>query len=144
MMVYSNQYKEVHAYVDGGSRHNPGKAAVAYIIADKEDRVLKTGNRYIGIRTNNEAEYEALISGLNEALSITKKRILCFSDSNLVINQMNGIWRITKDHLQVLWNEAHAIARQCEETHFTHLSRTNSLLVEADSLVNEVLDAEGD
>ena len=131
-------------YVDGGSRRNPGKAAVAYIITDKEDRILKTGKRYIGIRTNNEAEYEALISGLNEALSITKKGILCFSDSNLVINQMNGIWQITKDHLQVLWNEAHAIAGQCEETHFIHLPRTNSLLIEADRLVNEVLDAEGD
>ena len=101
-MAYSGPIKEVHAYVDGGSRHNPGKAAVAYIITDKEDWILKTGKRYIGIRTNNEAEYEALISGLNEALSITKKRILCFSDSNLVINQMNGIWQITKDHLQVL------------------------------------------
>lgn len=143
-MAFSGHYKEVHAYVDGGSRHNPGKAAIAYLITDKEDRVLKAGKRYIGIRTNNEAEYEALISGLNEALSITKKRILCFSDSSLVINQMNGIWRITKDHLHVLWNEAHLIARQCEETHFMHLPRSNSLLVEADRLVNEVLDAEED
>ena len=143
-MEYSSQNKEIHAYVDGGSRRNPGKAAIAYIITDKENRVLKTGKRYIGIRTNNEAEYEALISGLNEALSITKKRILCFSDSKLVINQMNGLWRITKDHLQVLWNEAHALARQCEETRFIQLPRTNSLLVETDRLVNEVLDAEGD
>ena len=142
MMASCNKNKEIHAYVDGGSRRNPGKAAIAYIITDKEDRVIKTGKRYIGIRTNNEAEYEALISGLNEALSITQKQILCFSDSNLVINQMNGLWQITKNHLQALWNEAHTIASQCEKTHFMHLPRTNSLLVEADRLVNEVLNAE--
>ena len=63
-MVYSCHYKEVHAYVDGGSRHNPGKAAVAYLITDKENRVLKTGKRYIGIRTNNEAEYTGLVKAL--------------------------------------------------------------------------------
>ena len=130
------------AYSDGASRGNPGKSAIAFKITTEDGRLLEMHSSYIGIRTNNQAEYEALISELNCALRLTNDRVSCYLDSELVVKQLNGGYKVKDPELKTLWCKVQVLKRKFKTVTFTHIPRTNPNIEEVDILVNSALDRE--
>lgn len=127
-------------YSDGASRGNPGPSAVAFIILAPDGRILKETSNRIGVRTNNQAEYEALISALRHASRLTDREIVCYMDSELVVKQLNEEYQVRDEHLMKLWLEVQQLKQLCEKVSFIWLPRTNSTIQKADRLANEMLD----
>ncbi len=130
----------VAAYTDGGARGNPGPAAIGIVICDSQDRVLREHREYIGGATNNEAEYRALIRGLKLAARYTRSQVRCVSDSQLLVRQMAGEYRVRDDRLRELYGLASAEVQRFESVTFEHRPRLTGHLARADELVNEALD----
>ena len=132
-------FTEVKLYTDGGSRGNPGPSALGYVVKDTQDSVVRTGSQYLGITTNNQAEYQAVRAGLKECSLVTNNIVHVYLDSQLVANQMNGIYKIKN---RELWPIHQSIKQMCEQhfhkVTFTHIPR--ELNKEADAMVNEALD----
>jgi ribonuclease HI len=126
---------------DGGARGNPGPAAYAYVIEGEDGTVLAAHGETIGVATNNVAEYRALVEGLRKAAELHVDELEVVSDSELVVHQMRGEWKIKKDTLRALWDEAQAIAAGIDAVRYTAVRREHNEL--ADRLVNEALDAAG-
>lgn len=129
---------EVKLYTDGGSRGNPGPSAGAYVIMDMADIVVKKNGKYLGITTNNLAEYHSLKGGLEAAIAMGVKFVHVYMDSLLVINQMKGIYKIKNDELMPIHKAVRALLSSFEQVQFTHIPREYNQL--ADDVVNEVLD----
>ena len=140
---HSPQHKELKLekaklYADGGSRGNPGPSAGGYVILDMDDNVVKKNGKYLGITTNNQAEYHSLKGGLEMAIELGIREIHVYMDSLLVVNQMKGIYKIKN---RDLWPIHDAIKNLCTEfrtIYFTHVPRELNKL--ADAMVNETLD----
>lgn len=128
-------------YTDGASRGNPGPAACAYILIDSGDRVIREDAIALGYRTNNEAEYRGLIAGLGAAARHGGTEIAVFSDSELVMRQMTGRYRVSSPRLRPLWQEASLLASRFMRVTYTAVTREHPVIVRADRLCNEVLDA---
>lgn len=129
----------IHLFSDGGSRGNPGQAAVAYILEDPvRGEVLKEGKERIGVETNNVAEYRALIEGLKAAQAFQPNRLICHLDSELVVKQLNGEYRVKMPALQVYFDEIQQLASELPDVVFTHIPREDNY--RADALVNRALD----
>jgi ribonuclease H / adenosylcobalamin/alpha-ribazole phosphatase len=126
---------------DGGARGNPGPAAYAYVLEAEDGTVLAAHGETIGVATNNVAEYRALVEGLRKALELHVGELEVVSDSELVVNQMRGEWKIKNDALRVLSEEAGDIADRIGKVRYTAVRREHNEL--ADRLVNEALDAAG-
>ena len=126
-------------YTDGGSRGNPGPAAAAYVLETDDGTVLEARGEAIGVATNNVAEYRALVAGLAKALERGLDEVEVISDSELVVKQMNGEYRVKNAALVELSLEAARLARQIGRVRYRAVRRTENEL--ADSLVNEALDA---
>ena len=124
---------------DGGARGNPGPAAYGFVIAAADGAPLASGAEAIGRATNNVAEYRGLIEGLRRAAALGARRVRAIGDSELVIRQMRGEWRVRSPALAGLRDEARALAGGFEEVRFEHARR--ELNTEADLLVNAALDA---
>lgn len=122
-------------YTDGGSRGNPGKAACAFI-AVKDNKIIKQQSKYLGIATNNEAEYNAVILALE---NILEKDITIISDSQLVVNQIQGNWKINKEHLELLNQKVQGLISN-RNVKLKNDSRENKFISLADNLVNQELD----
>jgi len=126
-------------YTDGGSRGNPGPSATGYVIMGRNLEIIESGGEYIGITTNNQAEYQAVKIALVEAKKYKPDNIEFRIDSLLVVNQMKGLYKIKN---RDLWPINDSIKRLIEESStkisFVHVSRDLNLL--ADQKVNEVLD----
>ena len=131
----------VTLYTDGASRGNPGDAAWAYVIV-REGAIIASNAGYIGIATNNVAEYNAVINGLRAARTFTKERLLVRSDSELVVRQLTGRYRIRKEHLAALAGEVQRLAQEFVEVRFESLPREHPYIQVADRLCNEMLDTE--
>lgn len=131
---------EVKVYGDGGSRGNPGPAAAGWVVLDMSDKIIKEGGLYMGITTNNQAEYTALKMALQDAKTMGAKRVQVYMDSLLVINQIKGIYKIRKVELMPHFNAINKLAGEFEHITFTHVPR--ALNKEADRMVNETLDRE--
>ncbi|MBI2524061.1 ribonuclease HI family protein [Candidatus Peregrinibacteria bacterium] len=130
----------IHLFTDGGSRGNPGQAAIACIIEDPlRGTVLKEYAEVIGIATNNVAEYRALIKGLALAHEFHPNRLICHLDSELIVKQLNGEYRIRMPSLQVFVEEIRAITETLPDVVFTFVPREDNY--RADALVNKALDA---
>lgn len=125
-------------FFDGGSRGNPGPAAAGAVLLDETGEVLFEEGRFLGKRTNNEAEYEALILLLEEAARRHLAEVVVRGDSRLVISQMRGEWKIREPHLQELAGRARSVARG--KLRFDWIPREQN--ARADALVNGVLDRE--
>ena len=126
-------------YTDGGSRGNPGPSASGFVIMDEDEHVLEEGGEYLGITTNNQAEYQAVKQALQSAKKFSKGKVDFFIDSLLVVNQMNGIYKIRNRDLWPIHDKINTLAKDFKEVTFTHVRREfNSL---ADAKVNEVLDS---
>ncbi len=126
-------------YTDGGSRGNPGPAAFAYVLSDEEGALLDARGEAIGVATNNVAEYRALVAGLESARAHAVDRLEVRSDSELMVKQMRGEYRVKNRDLQELFLQASRAARAIGDVSYTHVRREHNEL--ADRLVNEALDA---
>jgi ribonuclease HI len=126
-------------FTDGGARGNPGPAAYAYVLEADDNTVLAAHGEAIGVATNNVAEYRALVEGLRKAVDVGIDELEVVSDSELVVHQMRGEWKIKKDTLRTLWEEASDLASRIGNVRYTAVRREHNEL--ADRLVNEALDA---
>ena len=124
---------------DGGSRGNPGPAAYGYVLEAEDGTVLDARGEAIGTATNNVAEYRGLLAGLESALERGVDEIEVVSDSELLVKQMRGEYRVKNRDLQTLFVEASRAAREVGRVTYVHVRREHNEL--ADRLVNEALDA---
>ena len=127
-------------YSDGGARGNPGPAAIAYLAVTETGQVIKADSRSIGIHTNNQAEYNALIAGLEFAIAIKIQEVVCHLDSELVAKQLTGEYSVKNFELQKLWRKAQDLKRCFKKISFVNVPRTNPYIEKADALVNKTLD----
>lgn len=130
----------VIVYSDGGSRGNPGPSAAGFVIMDGYDQVLHEGGMYLGITTNNQAEYHGVRLGLEKALEIGARTIDFRIDSLLVVNQMNGIYKIKNRELWPINERIRELVTKFDKVTFTHVRREFNQL--ADGMVNKILNAE--
>jgi ribonuclease HI len=126
-------------FTDGGARGNPGPAASAYVLEADDGTVLDARGETIGVATNNVAEYRALVAGLAKAAELGVDDLEVISDSELLVKQMNGDYRVKNAALIDLSLEAARLARLVGRVRYRAVRRTENEL--ADSLVNEALDA---
>lgn len=129
-------------YSDGGARGNPGPAAIAYIATTENGLTLKTDSQFIGIATNNQAEYRALILGLKFAADTKATEVICHLDSELVAKQLRGEYAVKNTELQKLNTQVRALLGCFKKVSFVNVRRTNPAISWADGLVNKTLDAE--
>ncbi len=127
-------------YSDGGARGNPGPAAIGFVIYDEGGKVIKKFGHYLGITTNNQAEYKALIAALEECVELGAEKLVCHLDSELVVKQMQGKYKIREQGLKPLAADALRLTAKFLQVEFVHVPREKNKL--ADQLVNEVLDKE--
>ena len=113
------------------------------LLCNECDEVIMKHKQYLGKATNNQAEYTALITGLNLVKNFHSKYVVCFSDSQLMINQLNGLYRIKDTKLQKLVMKVKELERDFKSVKYIHLPRENKMLKKADKMVNKVLDAQG-
>jgi ribonuclease HI len=125
---------------DGGSRGNPGPAAYGYVLEAEDGTVLDARGETIGVATNNVAEYRALIAGLEKALELAMSEVEVVSDSELLVKQMRGEYRVKTEALRELALQAARLARQIGNVSYTAVRREHNEL--ADRLVNDALDGE--
>ena len=123
---------------DGGARGNPGPAAYGYVLEAEDGEVLAAHGERIGIATNNVAEYSALIAGLEKAIELGIDEVEVVSDSELMVKQMTGEYRVKNEGLRELSLEAGRLARRLGSVDYTAVRREHNKL--ADQLVNEALD----
>lgn len=128
-------------YTDGGARGNPGPAGIGAVILDERGRVVEEISEYIGQATNNQAEYKALIAGLNKARDLGGEEIEVFLDSELVVKQLNREYRVKDKDLAPLFVQAYNISLGFKKIIFKHVPREKNKL--ADKLVNIALDKAG-
>jgi ribonuclease HI len=126
---------------DGGSRGNPGPAAYGYVLEAEDGTVLDARGDTIGVATNNVAEYRALLAGLTSALERGVDELEVVSDSELLVRQMRGEYKVKSPTLRELVDEAQGLARQLGSVRYTAVRREHNEL--ADRLVNEALDSAG-
>jgi ribonuclease HI len=126
-------------FTDGGARGNPGPAAYGYVIEAEDGTVLASHGERIGVATNNVAEYRALIAGLEKAVALGVSEIEVVSDSELLVKQMTGEYRVKNEALKGLSLQAARLAREIGKVSYTAVRREHNEL--ADRLVNEALDA---
>ena len=129
----------VRLWVDGGSRGNPGPAATGYRIEDTDGVLLAEAGETIGVATNNVAEYRALIAGLRTAAGLGAREVEVRADSQLLMRQMTGSYRVKSAALRELWIEARRLASAFERVRFIEIPRAENAA--ADLQVNLALDA---
>ncbi|HSW65888.1 MAG TPA: ribonuclease HI family protein [Bacillota bacterium] len=134
----STLMKEVNLYADGGSRGNPGPSASGFVITDMAGRVVVKKGIYLGVTTNNQAEYQALKLGLEEAARMQTREVHVYMDSLLVVNQMLGIFKVKNRDLWPIHATIQELAAKFKHISYTHVPR--ELNKAADAAVNEALD----
>lgn len=130
-------------YTDGAARGNPGPAGAGYAIFGPDDRLIEKDARAMGRRTNNEAEYEALIWAIQRAKRITQGVVRFHSDSELMVRQVNGVYQVRKEHLRQLVEKVKAEAAGFRGFKLVNLPRENERIQLVDALVNDALDKQG-
>lgn len=131
--------KKLTIYTDGAARSNPlGNAAIGVVIKDAENETVKTISQHIGITSNNRAEYLAIIAALETAQQMSAEEIILYSDSELVVRQINGRYRVRNAGLKPLYQKAKALINSFQRFNMIHIPRENNR--EADKLANLALD----
>ena len=126
-------------FTDGGARGNPGPAAAAFVLEAEDGTVLEARGTAIGVATNNVAEYRALVDGLRRASELGVDELEVVSDSELIVKQMRGEYRVKNEALRALHREASTLADGLKRVTYTAVRREQNEL--ADRLVNEALDS---
>ncbi len=129
---------------DGGARGNPGPAGIGFLIRDPQNATLKKGKAFIGIATNNVAEYTALIHALKAAQALIPSpdsaSLQIFMDSELIVRQLNGLYAVRAQDLLPLYKEVKSLLSGFASVTITHVRRSDNFQAQADRLVNEALD----
>lgn len=133
-----NPDKKYKLFTDGGSRGNPGKAACAWVVYDGDKEVLH-GSKYLGMTTNNDAEYQGLIDGLESCIRIGIKNLECYSDSELMVKQVYGIYKVRDANIRVRFDQIESQIKKLDSFSISHVLR--SLNKRADKLVNICMDS---
>jgi ribonuclease HI len=126
-------------FTDGGARGNPGPAAYGFVLETEDGTVLAAEGEAIGIATNNVAEYSGLVAGLRKAIDLHVPELEVVSDSELMVKQMRGEYRVKNEALRDLYETATRLADKLGDVEYRHVKRAHNEL--ADKLVNEALDA---
>ena len=129
-------------YTDGASRGNPGPGAIAFLILNEKGEILREHKHFIGVCTNNVAEYRALIAALERARRLGDEAT-CFSDSKLMINQLKGKYKVKKKHLKALFDRVKKIEKEFKKIEYKNVRRTDPVIKRVDRMVNEVLNKIG-
>lgn len=127
-------------YSDGGARGNPGPAAIAFIATNEEGVTMKLDSRFIGIRTNNQAEYEALLLAIKFAADSKAQEVICHLDSELVAKQLNGDYKVKNPELLKLNRQVQSLKVCFKKISFVNVPREHPQIQRADALVNKTLD----
>lgn len=130
----------VKLFADGGSRGNPGPSSSGYVVLGMDNKIIEDKGLYLGITTNNQAEYTALKIGLEWCLEHGVQEVDVYMDSLLVINQMRGIYKVKNRDLWPIHTAIVELVKKFNKVSFTHVPREMNKL--ADSAVNRILDAE--
>ncbi len=126
-------------YTDGASKGNPGHASIAYVITDGDGEALASHGRYIGQETNNVAEYTALVEALAAAAELGAAQVEAYSDSELMVKQVSGEYRVKNENLRPLYEQVVAGLRSFRRATLTHVPRAQNR--EADKLAGEAIKA---
>lgn len=137
-VVLNPSINHVVVYSDGGSRGNPGPSAAGFVILNSDDVVIYEGGKYLGITTNNQAEYQAVCLGLEKAKQLGAKTVDFRMDSLLVVNQLSGIYQIKNRELWPVHARIKDLSDEFERVTFRHVKREFNKL--ADGMVNKILD----
>lgn len=129
-------------FADGGSRGNPGPAAAGAVVTDESGTVVREFGTFLGVTTNNVAEWTGLISGLEAALELGADQIVIRLDSELVIKQITGVYRVKHPNMIPLHAKAKALLKKFAQVDIKHVPRRQNAA--ADAVVNAVLDAQAD
>ncbi len=124
-------------YIDGAARGNPGESGIGILIKEENGKTREI-KKYLGTRTNNQAEYTALITALESSQGLRNKKINIYTDSLLLANQMNGIWKVRHPEIAVLNKKAKNLLKDFKEVTIRHISREHNK--EADRLANQAID----
>lgn len=139
----STEQTKLTLHTDGGSRNNPGHAGIGFVISDDTANVIAKEGKYIGIATNNEAEYQALLLGLRHIRNFFPKCTVVhvFTDSELMAKQLTKVYKIKEAHLKQLAVSIWELLDELSSWEITHILREKNKL--ADELVNDALDNSG-
>jgi len=137
--VKNTSENAVTIFTDGGSRGNPGPSAAGYVIINAEQEAIAEGGEYLGITTNNQAEYQGVRLGFEKAIELGFKTIHFKIDSMLVVNQMKGLYKIKNRELWPIHERIRELMKQVDTVTFSHVQREFNQL--ADGMVNKTLDA---
>jgi ribonuclease HI len=132
-----SDFKKIQLFTDGGSKGNPGPGYIGIVIFSSDDETIHEYSKFIGNCTNNQAEYQALIEGLELSKKYTKMEVICTSDSELLIKQMNGEYQIKNPMLRELWREVKIKSSCFNKVTFKHVKRGNEKIQQADRLLND-------
>jgi ribonuclease HI len=136
-----NASQAIKANIDGGARGNPGPAAYGVIVRDAKGEIIAEISDYLGIQTNNYAEYSGLLAALEFAVREKHSSLKVLSDSELLVRQMQGRYKVKSPGLIDLYDRARALVRKLDHFSIDHVLRHYNK--EADALVNQVLDSRG-
>lgn len=138
-VLFTPNVREIKLFTDGGSRGNPGPSASGFAIFDMNDSLIAKEGVYLGVTTNNQAEYQALEFGLEQAKKMNAQEVHVFMDSMLVVNQMKGIFKVKNRDLWPIHEAIKELAAQFKHVTYTHVPRERNKI--ADGAVNDALDA---
>ena len=142
-LIKKEELKIIYTNSDGGARGNPGPGAFGVIVRD-ENSILTKSSGFLGERvTNNIAEYEGLIHALELASKFTNKEITCFLDSELIVKQLLGEYRVKNTNLKPLFLKVQKLQENFEKVIYKHVSRWDEFQQIADELLNQELDNKG-
>lgn len=129
---------KVIIYTDGGARGNPGPAGIGAVIYNEHKKLLAEISEFLGVATNNQAEYKALIAAFRKAADLGAKELDCYLDSELVVKQLKGEYRVKDKDLAKLFLDIHNLSLSFKKISYTHVPRERNK--EADLLANEAMD----
>ncbi len=130
--------KKLIIYSDGGSRGNPGPAGLGVVIENEKGSIIWKGYRFIGVKTNNQAEYQALLFGLEKVKSLKATEVVCNLDSELIVNQLNRKYKIKNEDLGPYFIKIWNISQSFKKVVYQYIPREKNRL--ADKLVNQAID----
>lgn len=125
-------------YTDGACRGNPGQGGAGIVLVDSNGNIVATSSQYLGLCTNNVAEYKALIIGLEEAFKKHCNQVSIYLDSELLVNQVNGSYRVKNENLKMLMKEVRKLLSFFENYTVEHIPRSQNIT--ADQLANKAID----
>jgi ribonuclease HI len=129
----------LHTYSDGGARGNPGPAAIGFVICRPGGEVIREGAECVGHMTNNKAEYRAMLKALETAKALKATKLLCHADSELIVYQLQGLYRIKDAGLKALAEKVKSVAVAFDTVQWKQVPREHPMIARADKLLNQAL-----